>query len=147
MEAMRWRSGCALIGVLLACSAQGCASSPFRRGLPPHPPIGWTIPEASVDTMFARDNMVAEHPRMSGPYPVGLVLIAFRPAATPRQRRAAIDAVRGRVVGGDGAHWFVRVETACADIPVWCAVDVLEKLPQVEAAYPFMMGGKSAGPS
>ena len=144
---MRWIG--ALTAVLWGCAFQGCASaqSAPRASIPPAPPRDWTIPADSVDALFQPSNLVVEHPRMSGRYPADLVMLFFRPGATAAQRRQAVEAVGGTLVGGDGAYWYVRVKTQCADRPVWCAVDVLEKLPQVEAAHPFMMGGKSSGSS
>ncbi len=142
---LRWIA--ALGAVAWACSAQACASaqSVSRGGIPPVPPSDWTIPQGSVDAIFQRPNLVAEHPRMSGVYPRDLVMLAFRPGTPVARMREAVDAVGGTVVGGDGAHYFVRVTTRCADVPVWCAIDILEKLPQTEAVYPFMSGGKPGG--
>lgn len=140
-----WRTA-ALVVAAWACAA-GCASAQNVRAesIPAVPPPGWTIPADSVSAVFQRSNLVSEHPRMSGVYPRDLVMLVFRPTATAAQRRRAVDAVGGTLVGGDGAYWFIRVKAPCADVPVWCAVDVLEKLPQVEAAHPFMLGGKPAG--
>ncbi|HYW10656.1 MAG TPA: hypothetical protein VE871_01835 [Longimicrobium sp.] len=33
------------------------------------------------------------------------------------------------------------MEARCADRPVWCAIDILEPLPQVEEAHPYLYGG------
>ncbi|HEX8830855.1 MAG TPA: hypothetical protein VF705_06805 [Longimicrobium sp.] len=142
---MRWIA--VLAAVAWAGAAQACASaqSISRDSIPANPPVGWTIPGDSVDAMFQQSRLVIDHPRMSGPYPPDLVMLFFRPNATAAQRRRAVDAVGGTLVGGDGAYWFVRVKTRCADVPVWCAADILEKLPQVEAAHPFIMGGKAGG--
>jgi len=97
--------------------------------------------EDSVDALFAFSNLVIVHPRTSGPYPSNVVLIAFRRGATRAQKRRAIDAVGGTLIGGNRAYYFVRVDGKCADRPVWCAIDRLEKLPQVEESHPYLYGG------
>ena len=98
-------------------------------------PETWLIPGDSVDQLFSRQNLILVHPRMSGPYPRNVVAVAFHPTATQEERQAAIDHVEGRVLGGDGAHYYVLVAQGAE--PVWRAVDQLGKLPQVEAASPL----------
>ena len=43
-----------------------------------------------------------------------VVLIAFRPGATRAQKRGAIDAVGGTLIGGNRAYYYVRVDAGCA---------------------------------
>ncbi|MFL5540260.1 MAG: S8 family serine peptidase, partial [Longimicrobiaceae bacterium] len=115
---------------------------PGELAVPSAPPQDWTIPTDSVDAMFTLANLISEHPRMSGVYPRDLVMVAFTPDATADEKQAAIDQVEGRVVGGDGAYYFVQVSSG--DEPVWWAADKLTTLAQVEAAHPFVMGGVPA---
>lgn len=125
-----------------ACAGAACAAAP-RAGaqdIPGTPPRGWSIPEDSVEALFGRENLVIEHPRTSGPYPANLVMLRFRAGATPAHRARAVAAVRGTLVGGNGVYYFILVEARCADRPVWCAIDVLEPLPQVEEAHPYLYG-------
>ena len=56
-------------------------------------------------------------------------------------RASAVAAAQGSLVGGNGVFYFVRAAARCADWPVWCAIDVLEALPQVEQAHPYLVGG------
>ncbi|HEU4559030.1 MAG TPA: hypothetical protein VFS20_14315 [Longimicrobium sp.] len=129
--------------LLCACAGAACAAARRARGqaIPDIPPRGWTIPQDSVDALFTRANLVFVHPRTSGPYPANLVIVAFRRRATPAQRQQAVAAVRGTVIGGDGVYYFIRVDGRCADHPVWCAIDILEPLPQVDEAHPLLWGG------
>lgn len=138
---MRGLRGAAVL--LALCTGSGCAAAQAVAGrdVPEVPPSGWIIPTDSANAMLGRANLVSVHPRMSGPYPRDLVTLLFRPGATAAQRRAALHAVGGTLLGGDGVHHYVRVTTACDDLPVWCASDILVRLPQVEAAHPYMMGG------
>lgn len=135
----------ALTVILLAWAGpdRAAAQRPSGQSVPDAPPPDWTIPEDSVDALFRFSNLVIVHPRTSGPYPANVVLIAFRPGATRAQKRRAINAVGGTLIGGDGAYYFIRVDAECADRPVWCAIDRLEKLPQVEEAHPYLYGGFS----
>jgi hypothetical protein len=101
-------------------------------------PDGWLIPEDSVTPLFEHQNLIITHPRMSGPYPRNVVAVAFDSTATDDEKQAAVDHVGGTVVGGDGAHYYVRVTDGAE--PVWLAVDRLSGLPQIEHAVPYMMG-------
>ncbi|HEX8832229.1 MAG TPA: hypothetical protein VF705_13730, partial [Longimicrobium sp.] len=115
---------------------------PGEVAVPAQPPFGWTIPADSVDAMFAFGNLLIQHPRMSGPYPRNLVMVAFAPGATADEKQAAIEQAGGKVVGGDGVYYFVKVSNGTE--PVWWASDKLSALSQVEAAHPFIMGGVPA---
>ena len=104
-------------------------------------PEDWLISQDSVNQLFAHDNLIIVHPRMSGPYPRNLVLLAFDSTATDDEKQAAIDRINGTLIGGDGAHYYVKV--AQGSEPVWSAIDQVAALPQVEDAYPLLF--RSAG--
>lgn len=104
--------------------------------VPERPPRGWLISEDSVATLYSVANTVFDHPRMPGPYPRALVLVGFQPAATRMERQAAIDLVRGRVVGGMGLDYVVLIADDGTAGPLWAAVDALGTLPQVHHASP-----------
>jgi hypothetical protein len=137
----------ALAFLLLAWTGPGRAAAQRAPGpsIPDEPPPGWLIPEDSADALFEFSNLVIVHPRVSGPYPANVVLIAFRPGATRAQKRRAIDAVGGTLIGGDGVYYYIRVDRTCADRPVWCAIDILEKRREVEEAHPLLYGGFAPG--
>lgn len=132
----------AAAGLLWACAGAACATAPRvnAQRIPDSPPASWTIPDDAVQALFDRSNLVVVHERTSGPYPANLVLVAFRPGTTAAQRAQAVETIQGTLVGGNGAYYFVRVETRCADRPVWCAIDLLQPLPQVEEAHPYLFG-------
>lgn len=134
-------------GLLWACAGAACAAAPRAGapGIPDTPPVGWSIPDDSVQALFARANLVIVHERTSGPYPADLVRLAFRPGATRAQRAQAVAAVQGSVVGGNGVYYDVVVKARCADRPVWCAIDILAPLPQVEEAHPYLVNDYSPG--
>ena len=135
-------------GLLWACAGGACAAAPRAgaQGIPDTPPVSWSIPDDSVEALFGRDNLVMVHERTSGPYPANLVMLRFRENATPAQRARAVAAVHGSLVGGNGVYYFVLVQAECADRPVWCAIDALEPLPQVEKAHPYLYGVAPASP-
>lgn len=108
--------------------------------VPSRPPDMWLIPADSVVALHSDERVVFVHPRMSGPYPPDVVLILFSPGSALSERREAVRRIEGTVVAGDGSHYYVRVGLECADLPVWCAVDRLAGLPQVEYAAPLDMG-------
>ncbi len=126
-----------------AAPSHAAAQRAPSRSIPDAPSPGWLIPQDSADALFEFSNLVIAHPRTSGPYPANVVLIAFRPGATRAQKRRAIDAAGGTLIGGDGVYYFIRVDAECADRPVWCAIDKLDKLPQVDEAHPLFTGGFS----
>lgn len=107
-----------------------------EQPVPVSVPDGWSIPEDSVNQLFAPQNLIMVHSRMSGPYPRNLVAIAFKSEATLDEKQAAVDQVGGTVVGGDGAHYYVHVTDGAE--PVWLAVDRLSGLPQIEHAVPYV---------
>ena len=89
---------------------------------------------------YSNDNLVFNHPRMSGPYPRNVVMIAFRDEATQEQKQAAIDAIGGEVIGGGwGGYYYVRIQDDGTAAPLWKAIDLLLALPQVEDAGPDVM--------
>lgn len=104
----------------------------------PRAPLDWIIPEDSVNKIFTETNLIYEHPRISGPYPRDLVMLFFAPGATEDEKRAAVDYVGGTVVGGNGAHYFVRVTNGAE--PVFTAIDKLKALPHVKQAIPYLVG-------
>lgn len=109
-----------------------------KPAVPSNVPDGWLIPQDSVNQLFAKQNQIIVHERVSGPYPRNVVLIAFDSTASDDERQAVIDRINGRVIGGDGAHYFVKVVDG--NEPVWWAIDQLAGLPQVEEALPYVFG-------
>jgi hypothetical protein len=113
---------------------------PSEVPVPSSPPTAFISPSL-VATLYADSNLVYSHPRGSGRYPRNVVQVAFRVDASPEERQAAIDAIKGEVVGGvrvgdsDG-YYYIRIPLNGTAAPVWQAVDVLNGLPQVEYAAP-----------
>src|SRR2546425_4466553 len=92
---------------------------------------------------------VCSRPRTVSPYsrgavidsPRNVILVVFRSSATAEQRRAAIESICGRVVGGwrigdrDG-YYVVEVKTDGTATALWRAIDHLAAQPGVESAEP-----------
>jgi len=110
---------------------------PGEQQVPSAAPESWLLPDDSVDRFFAQENLIIEHPYMSGPYPRDLVAVTFDSTATLDEMQAAVAQVGGTLVGGDGAHYYVRVTDGTE--PVWTAIDKLSTLSQVAEALPVMI--------
>jgi hypothetical protein len=67
-----------------------------------------------------------------------VVLLQFRPTATLAEKQAALDMVRGSVIGGGwGSFYYVRVPNDDnPDGGAQTAIDRLVTLPQVQRAMP-----------
>ncbi len=68
-----------------------------------------------------------------------MILVMFRSSATAEQRRAAITAVCGRVVGGwrigdTNGYFVVEINTDGSANTLWKAIDRLAAQPGVESA-------------
>lgn len=104
--------------------------------VPATPPVGFLIPADSINALYSHPNLIYVHPRSSGPYPRAVVLLSFHKTASQAERQAAVDAVGGRVIGGDGVFYLVKVEDDPAAAKLWAAIDLLKTLPQVSFAGP-----------
>jgi hypothetical protein len=69
-----------------------------------------------------------------------VVLVEFRGDATQEERQSAVDAIRGRVVGGQTGAYFVQVPTPDTSYiqHLSSALAQLDKLPQVEYASGYL---------
>ena len=90
----------------------------------------------SVAALYSFRNTVLSHPRLPGPYPRSVVLVAFHLAATGEERQSAIDRIGGGLVGGMGLDYVVVIDDDGTAGPLWAAVDTLCALPQVHHASP-----------
>jgi hypothetical protein len=111
--------------------------------IPATPPTGWLIDEEELGILFAHENQIIRHTRMSGPYPRDLVLVRFPRDASVDERQAAVDYIDGRTVGGTGVEYIVQVRRREESDPLWWAVDRLRTLPQVRHAGPFLFALRS----
>jgi hypothetical protein len=66
-----------------------------------------------------------------------VVRIGFHSSASQEERQSAVDMVRGRVVGGDGGFYYVRVPSTGTFESIEGFIHVLERLPQVEFSHPY----------
>ncbi|HYW05476.1 MAG TPA: hypothetical protein VE913_00895 [Longimicrobium sp.] len=78
---------------------------------------------------------------MTGTYLRDILVVLFKPGTPQRERQAAIDLVRGQVIGGarwsngDGLY-YIRVPTDGKPGSLRPALDALDRLPQVQNARP-----------
>jgi hypothetical protein len=105
--------------------------------VPDRAPNGWLVPPDSARRLFARENLIVHHPRVSGPYPRNLVQVYFDGEAPTAARQAAVGAVLGEVIGGDGLYHYVLLHVESVTDPVWWAHDRLRPLPQVVDVQPI----------
>jgi hypothetical protein len=112
-----------------------CRSAP----VPAIPPD--SVATAIYNRLFADSNRISLLPRRSDRQPRNVILVMFRSSATAKQRRTAIEAVCGRVVGGwrigdtDG-YFVVEIKTDGSATALWMAIDRLAAQPGVESAEP-----------
>ena len=126
----------AAVAVMLTVSGRdSCRSTP----VPAVPPD--SVPAPVYDRLFADSNRISLLPRRSDRQPRNVILVAFRAGATSKQRRAALEAVCGRVVGGwrigatDG-YYVVEIKTDGSAAALWAAIDRLAAQSGVELAQP-----------
>jgi len=100
-----------------------------------------SVPASIYDRLFADSNRISLLPRRSDRQPRNVILVVFWASATAAQRRAAIESVCGRVVGGwrigeaDG-YYVVEVKTDGTAKALWRCIDRLATQPGVETAEP-----------
>ncbi len=119
----------------MIASLQPCRTPP----VPAVPPD--SVPASIYDRLFADSNRISLLPRRSDRQPRNVILVVFRASATAAQRRAAIESVCGRVVGGwrtgdtDG-YYVVEAKTDGTANALWRSIDRLAAQPGVETAEP-----------
>jgi hypothetical protein len=109
---------------------------PSEPQVPLDEPEGFLISTDSLAKLFEISQVVMNHPRMSGPYPNGLILVQFDSAATQEERQSAVNLVNGRFIGGLAPFYYVQVAGDTTGVPLWTAIDRLRALPQVRLALP-----------
>jgi hypothetical protein len=102
------------------------------------------VPELPVrevlTEVYARSNLVYEHPRSTGPYPSDLVVLLFREDASIADKRRVIERIGGEVVGGSpigrGGFYYVRVVGDGTADALFEAMDLAASEPTVDLAGP-----------
>lgn len=99
-----------------------------------------SVPTTVWRALHAPKNMVQSSPEWTGPFPRNVVVLMFREDASRAQRQAAVDSVRGDVVGGlpvgKGGYYYVRIADDGTPKPLFAAIAKLKMLPQVVLATP-----------
>jgi hypothetical protein len=104
-------------------------------------PTTFSISSDSLDALYAPGKLIYSHPRSSGPYPRGVLLLQFQLDATADEREAAINYVSGTSIGGDGIFYYILIADDGTGNPLWQAIDKLHALPQVRHAGPDLRLG------
>jgi hypothetical protein len=128
----------------------GCARAPIAPSQPPPQRIDLvdTLPPASArlasadftPRWFHDDSYLTNDPEgRPGRVLRNVAVVSFRPEASPGQRRAALSAVHGTVVGGSeptGAYYIKLPEAGQPISPdsLGRVLAMLEALPQVDSA-------------
>jgi hypothetical protein len=143
-----------IISAAVACNDHECLGSrePSALATPlqvqargAHP-----VPATPPDTVAAW--VYADSALLRGPYAIGshtsrhTLLLAFRDGTSLRSKEAAIDSVRGIVVGGDArlGLYVVRVPSDSTPAPLFAAQSKLRNLPQVAMVILNDIGGASS---
>lgn len=134
-----------LVAVTCLCFAAGVlAAAPVQAQVqvPAQPERTLRITADSLERLYRFENLVFDHPRMSGPYPRNLLVVGFHPAATREERQAAIDLSGGEYIGGEGLMYYVLIRDDGTADPLWRAIDRLRLLSQVAVVHPeiFRLG-------
>jgi hypothetical protein len=103
------------------------------------------VPPSAPDTvpaaLFADSDLISNTVHMSGTFVKNVVNVLFAQTATQTQRQAAVDQVRGQVIGGErlssgDGFYLIRIQDDGTDGPLWKAIATLEALRCVEMAGP-----------
>ena len=120
---------------LFVCSRQLVTQVPRVLTRPPD-----SVPAAVWDSVHAPKNMIQSAPQWGVPFPRDLIVVAFKEEATQAERQQAIDAINGRVIGGDhvdrGGYYYVRIRADGTADALFRAIALLQRYPQVEIASP-----------
>jgi hypothetical protein len=138
---VRLRRVYVLLGLAVTAVAVALAWSyfpvPYRR-------VPARAPDRAPGALYARRNIVRNAPWVSGPILRDVALVQFHVGTSQEARQAAVDRVGGRVVGGvrfgDDGIYRVRVPSEPGACALGRALSVLDRMPQVAAASPEMLG-------
>lgn len=136
-----------VVAMMLLAGAAACQSNMPH----PHPnPSGERVPELPPngvpDSLYHPSKWMTGGPTLPGTFLRDIVVVLFMPGTPQPERQAAVDMVRGRVVGGrplpggdgDGSY-FIRIPGDESDEPLKRAIEALKSLPQVVSAHPEYM--------
>ena len=123
---------------LIAWLHLGCSAATLRA--PARVPVPATAPD-TLPAWIYDDSSIVTAPDRPGSFIKNLVLVLFSPTAPQEQRQAAIDSVRGVVVGGvrlnsrDGLY-LVALPDDPTQASLFRAIRVLTGMPGVTSALP-----------
>lgn len=106
-------------------------------------PVPAEAPDTLPDWVYAPTNQDSNTTALPGVFLKNIVIVEFKPSATPSQRQAAVDSVAGTVVGGvpsiaGEGHYYLQVPDTTRGGGLVGAVQKLGSLPQVQlATYEF----------
>lgn len=106
---------------------------------PSETPVPETVPEGIPAWVYDPANLANDDsPDMAGRFPRDVLLVRFNPGTPLEERQAAIDMVRGRVIGGIGVSqtYAVQVADEADSRPLFRAIRALESLANVEYVRP-----------
>lgn len=133
-----------LIYAVTACGGGRLSGIPPRQSNEQQGPASHLVPAVSPDTQPAwiyDDTSIVTAPNRPGPFIKNLVLVLFSPNAPQEQRQAAIDSVKGVVVGGvrlnsrDGLY-LVALRDDPTQAFLFRALGILAGMPGVSSALP-----------
>jgi hypothetical protein len=99
-------------------------------------------------TIYAPANIVLEDSVETGPYPRDMIWLWFRNGASQAERRDAVDAICGIVVGGfrfrPGGVYYVHIAEDGTTVPLDTAIRKLMTFPQVMSATPDLSSSQNS---
>lgn len=107
-------------------------------------------PDSVPISLYVASNFITDSTRLSVPFLKDIVDVLFTQGATQNQKQAAIDQVRGSVVGGirfanGNGYYVVQVPGDGSAGPTFSALASLGSLPYVVDAEPEMLIGDATG--
>lgn len=103
-------------------------------------PVSLVPPDSQPAALYADTNVVINNSYLGGKAVKNTILVLFKVTATQAQRQAAIDSVKGVVVGGDqflpnqDGYYLVRIANDASGSVMSAAITKLQTLTQVDFA-------------
>jgi len=121
----------------LVSAAQNMAPHNEWSRVPALPP-NQDMTDSIAREVYSPSNISEGDSVITGPFPRDVLWVWFQDAATQPERQAAIDLIRGIVIGGapvrPGGIYYVRIHADGTTGPLQHAIAMLKALPQIRLA-------------
>jgi hypothetical protein len=112
-------------------------------------PVPALAPDSVPGWIYADSNLIHDKPQMSGSFPKNIIALLFKPGTSRALMQAAVDSVRGAVVGGLQPLnvYYVKVPSDTTGGPLFAAITKLTAMSQVELATPSVLSVSPDSPT